>query len=324
MDGIRGLSWHGLGQAIGRAMLARHSLPGGLGWLALAVILPTALRYALDGGENGVPFVTYFPAIVLAGLFLGWRYGALAAILSAAAARLAFMQDAPRLGETPQGWAIVGMFALTCVMLLAIAEALRRVFAQAAGASARETLLNQELRHRLKNLLALVGSLATLSARHSDPQRAQQAFTERLIALSRAVDLLGTEGPAACGLPDLATEALRPFMSDYDIRLSGEQCAVDRDSCVPAVLALHELATNAIKYGALSVPEGWVELSWDEPVDARISALWREHGGPPVKAPKRKGMGSRILSMRSAAAAFALEYPADGVRCAMDLRCPSG
>ena len=323
MDGIRGLSWLRMGQAIGRAMLARHSLVGSLGWTAAAVVVPTALRWVIDGGANGVPFVTYFPAIVLAGVFLGWRYGALTAILSAATARVAFMQDAPRLGDTPEGWAIVGLFALTCAMLLAISEALRRVFAQAAGASERETLLNQELRHRLKNLLALVGSLSTLSARHTDPQRAQQAFTERLIALSRAVDLLGAEGPTACGLPDLAAEALRPFISDYDIRLLGEPCAVDRDSCVPAVLALHELATNAIKYGALSVREGWVELSWGEPADGNVAALWCEHGGPAVSPPARVGMGTRILSMRSAAASFAIEYPPEGARCAIKLRCPS-
>ncbi|MGX7952809.1 sensor histidine kinase [Tsuneonella sp. HG249] len=323
MGGSDGLSWQRIGQQIGRAMLARHSLAASLAWTAVAVIIPTAIRYGLDRGENGVPFVTFFPAIVLAGLFLGWRYGALTAILSAAVVRMVLMEAAPRLGESPEGLAIVGMFALTCVVLLGIVEALRRVFAQAAGATAREALLNQELRHRLKNLLALVGSLSTLSVRHSDPEKAHQAFTERLIALSRAVDLLGTEGPTAFGLPDLALEALRPFMSDYDIRLSGDTCAVDRDSCVPAVLALHELATNAIKYGALSIPEGWVEVSWGQPAQGSVTALWCERGGPPVKPPGRKGMGSRILSMRSAAASFAVEYPEDGVRCALKLRCPA-
>jgi two-component sensor histidine kinase len=323
MSGIRDLSWHRMGRALGRAMLEPRSFLGSIGWTALAVSTPTVLRWLLDGGANGVPFVTYFPAIVLAGLFLGWRYGALTAVLCAVAGWLAFMQDGPRLGESPEGWAIVGLFALTCGLLIGIAEALRRMFAQSAVAAERETLLNQELRHRLKNLLALVGALATLSARHSDPQRAQQAFTERLIALSRAVDLLGTEGPTACGLPDLAAEALRPFMSDYDIRLTGEPCAVDRDSCVPAVLALHELATNAIKYGALSVAEGWIELSWGAPKDGEVDALWCERGGPPVKLPKRKGMGSRILSMRSSAASFAIEFPAEGVRCAIQLRCPA-
>jgi two-component sensor histidine kinase len=316
-------SWHRAEQGIGRAMLARRTFANSLGWIAVAVTAPTAGRYLLDAGDNGVPFVTYFPAIVLAGLFLGWRYGALTAVLSAIAARLAFMHDAPRLGESVEGLAILGMFALTCVLLLAIVEALRRVFAQLALASERETLLNQELRHRLKNILALVGSLSTLSARHSDPEVAQKAFTERLIALSRAVDLLGSEGPTACGLPDLASEALRPFTRDYDIRLSGDVCPLDRDSCVPAVLALHELATNAIKYGALSVPEGWVELSWGEPAGNSITAQWRECGGPTVTPPQRKGMGSRILSMKSGAATFEIEYPPEGARCAITLRCPA-
>lgn len=318
------LSWQRVTRWLGPAMLVQHSLVASLGWTLAATIIPTALRLAIDQGSHGVPFATYYPAIVIAGLFLGWKFGALTAVLCAAAARLVFMQEAPRLGETTEGLIIVGFFALSCAMLLAIVEALRRLFAQSAGASEREALLNQELRHRLKNVLALVGSLATLTGRHSDPKRAQEAFTERLIALSRAVDLLGSEGPAACGLPELANEALRPFMVDYDLRLSGEPCIVDRDSAVPAVLAFHELATNAIKYGAWSVPEGWVELSWGEPADGVVVAHWREFGGPPVSAPQRKGMGTRILSMRSRAASFALEYPAEGVQCAIRLRCPGG
>lgn len=318
------VSWRRHGQRVGHGILARRPVAANLGWTIVAVTVPTAVRFTIDGGANGVPFVTYFPAIVLAGLFLGWRYGALAAVLSAAVARLLFMEQAPRLGESAEGLIIVGIFALTCATLLAITEALRRVFAQLADASARETLLNQELRHRLKNLLALVGSLSSLSARHSDPKLAQQVFTERLIALSRAVDLLGSQGTLACGLPDLANEALRPFTPDYDIRIEGPACMVDRDSCVPAVLALHELATNAIKYGALSVPDGWVELRWGTPAGGTVEVLWRECGGPPVTAPVRKGMGSRILAMRSEAASFTLEFPADGAKCTVRLRCPTG
>jgi two-component sensor histidine kinase len=310
-------------QRIGQAILARRSHGRRFAWTLAAVLIPTAFRYGLDSGANGLPFVTYFPSIVLAGLFLGWRYGALTAALCAVAARLAFMSDAPRLGESAEGLAIVGLFTLTCVMLLAITEALRQVFAQLSAATARETLLNQELRHRLKNVLALVNSLSALSSRHSEPGQGHQAFSERIIALSRAVDLLGTEGPAACALPDLAQEALRPFAPDYDIRLSGPNCEVARDSCVPAVLALHELATNAIKYGALFTPKGWVELAWGEPVGGAIDLTWCEHDGPPVAAPQRKGMGSRILSIRSDAASFEIDYPADGVQCRIRLRCAS-
>ena len=104
------------------------------------------------------------------------------------------------------------------------------------------------------------------------------------------------------------------------VRLAGTPREVDRESCVPAVLALHELATNAIKYGALSRPGGYVELRWGTPADGALTLEWEEKDGPPVAPPQRQGMGSRILSMHSPAASFAVEYPVAGVRCAMRLK----
>jgi two-component sensor histidine kinase len=201
-----------------------------------------------------------------------------------------------------------------------MAEWLRRVLAEVHIAAAREALLNDELRHRMRNLLAVVNSLSSLSHRHADPERAHAAFSERLAALGRATSLLGGEGRVSCALPALAEEALRPFLDDYDIRLTGSETEIDRDGCVPAVLALHELATNAIKYGALGSSGGWVGLEWGAAEGGFIVLHWREHDGPPVKAPKRRGMGSRILSMTSPAASFALDYVADGLRCEMKLR----
>jgi two-component sensor histidine kinase len=304
----------------GQAVLARHSLAGSLGWTVLAVAAPTLLRFVLDAGRHGTPFVTYYPAVVLSALFLGWRFALLTTILCAAMARLLFMQGVAPLGSTVEGVSIFGLFVLSCTVLISIGEWLRRVLTELDAASAREALLNQELRHRLKNLLAVVNSLSALSHRHSDPEQAQNAFAERLAALDRATSLLGAESALACALPELAEEALRPFLADYDIRLTGVPQQVDRDGCVPAVLALHELATNAIKYGALSAPGGWVELGWSGPADGQVTMHWREQGGPPVAKPQRRGMGSRILSMRSPAATFAIAYPADGVRCQLALK----
>jgi len=304
----------------GQAVLARHSLLGSLGWTALATAAPTALRFALDSGRHGGPFVTYYPAIVLVGLFFGWRYSVLTTILCAVTARLLFMGGFPALIAEPSGIAVFGLFVLSCGLLVAIAEWLRRVLAELNLASAREALLNEELRHRLKNLLAVVNSLSSLSHRHSDPEEAHKAFAERLSALDRATSLLAEEGAVSCTLPGLAEQALRPFLGDYDIRLSGMPQEVDRDSCVPAVLALHELATNGIKYGALSRSGGHVELRWGEPAEGAVTLQWEEKNGPAVTAPQRKGMGSRILSMHSPAASFTIEYPATGVRCAMKLK----
>lgn len=306
--------------AVRRAMLTPHGLPASIGWTAVAVIVPTAIRYILSTSANAVPFVTYYPAIMLAGLFLGWRYGVLTALLCAGVARLLFLQQGTQHAATHEVLAILGMFALSCTVLLGTAHALRQSLIQFTAAGEREELLNAELRHRLKNLLAVVGSLITLSRRHADPEHAHEALNERIIALSRAIDLLGTDGPLACALPDLAEEALRPFLTDYDIRLTGPKCAVDRNTCVPAVLALHELATNAIKYGALTTPGGWVELSWSGPAHDTVQLNWSEHGGPPVERPARRGMGSKILSMRSDVSRFALEFTPAGVTCSIALK----
>jgi two-component sensor histidine kinase len=304
----------------GQAVLARHTVAGSLGWSLVAVILPAILRLVLDAGRYGTPFVTFYPAVVLSALFLGWRYSVLTTVLCAAAARLLFMQKLPPLVSTPEGVAIVALFVLSCASLIAIGEWLRRVLVELGAASAREELLNQELRHRLKNLLAVVNSHSALSHRHSDPEKAQNAFAERLAALDRATSLLGGDNPVSCALPELAEEALRPFLSDYDIRLVGAPHEVDRDGCVPAVLALHELATNAIKYGALSAGGGWVELRWSDPADGLLTMHWQEQGGPPVAKPQRRGMGSRILSMQSPAASFDIAYSHDGVCCELVLK----
>ncbi|MBO0749642.1 MAG: hypothetical protein J2O44_04310 [Porphyrobacter sp.] len=303
-------------------MLVRPTLAGSLGWSLVAVAVPTLLGLVLDVERYGAPFVTYYPAIVLAGLFLGWRYGALTTILGAGLAKVLFMKGMPPFIASPQGVGIVGGFALSCAFLILIAEWLRRALVEIDAASAREALLNEELRHRLKNLLAVVNSLSALSHRHSDPEQAQSAFAERLAALDRATSLLGGDRDVACALPDLAQEALRPFLADYDIRFVGTSQEIDRDGCVPAVLALHELATNAIKYGALGKPDGYVELRWGDPVDGAVTLDWEEKDGPEVAPPQRRGMGSRILSMRSPAASFDVAYPRAGVRCKMKLKTP--
>jgi hypothetical protein len=163
-------------------MLAPHSLAGSLGWTAVAVAVPTLLRLAIDGGRSGIPFITYFPAIVLVALFLGWRCGVLAALASAAAARLLFMQGEPRLVETPEGVAIIGLFVLSCALLISIGETLRRTFAELQAGSSREELLNEELRHRMKDMIAV----APRRARPRDlPARERQHGILRLARSGR-------------------------------------------------------------------------------------------------------------------------------------------
>ena len=301
-----------------RALLAERSHPERLLWAALAVALPTFLRLAIDGGANGIPFVTYFPAIMLAAVFLDWRYASLTAIASAVVAKRVFI-GGPVLIEMDIAYLlIIGMFFLSCALLIVIGETLRRTLRRLDAAASTQEMLSDELRHRVRNVLTVVQSIAAMTRRnHSDDF--WEAFTGRLTALAGASDLIGTAEWETCRIPDLIEQAIKPFAANGNIRLDGPACRLPRQCCVPASLALHELCTNAIKHGALSVPEGRVDLTWTITDDDAMMLIWREGGGPRVTKPARKGMGTRLLVAQPGLAAVSLRFEPDGVECHMKI-----
>jgi PAS domain S-box-containing protein len=189
---------------------------------------------------------------------------------------------------------------------------------------ARQRLLIHELNHRVKNTLATVQSIAAQTRRTvADPNAAYDAFVERLVALSSAHDVLTAEQWRGADLARIAAEALRPFggpeSGRFDVR--GGPVWLPPQAAVAFAMALHELATNAVKYGALSVPDGRVTIAWD--VDSRsgqpiLELAWAERGGPPVTPPERQGFGSRLLQRGLAAeleGEVRLGYPPEGVVC---------
>lgn len=166
---------------------------------------------------------------------------------------------------------------------------------------ARE-LLVRELNHRVKNTLATVQSIASVTLRQTDrdPRRLTAELTARLRALARAHDLLTAHAWEATELSEVARAALAPWLDGMPARLSlgGPPGTLLRPGQAQAlVLALHELATNAVKYGALSGPEGRVSLLWQSQADGRTVIEWRESGGPAVVEPPResRGFGTRLL-----------------------------
>ena len=193
-------------------------------------------------------------------------------------------------------------------------------------AVAREHLLAREMHHRIKNLFSLVAGLVFIADRETGGDGSSALalnLHEKLRALSRASDVafVGAESLPA-GQPVDLGNLVRALLAPY-----GERCEiVEQAATVPPsvvttlALVFHEYATNSIKYGALGAPGGWVELRWGEPSDGLLTMHWREQGGPPVATPQRRGMGSRILSMRSPAATFAVAYPPDGVCCELELK----
>lgn len=198
----------------------------------------------------------------------------------------------------------------------------------------RELLL-KELDHRIKNLLATVGAIGAQTLRGSvSLEQARANLDGRLQVLARAHELLTTHQWQDMDIREVVQMALLPHQSQADHPL-GAQIAVEGPSCLltpkrglALTLALHELATNAIKYGALSVAGGQVSVSWRIlHKEGALEFVWREQGGPPVTAPSRRGFGTRIIE-RVLAADFAgrarLDYRPDGLCCTLDcpLVCP--
>ena len=149
--------------------------------------------------------------------------------------------------------------------------------------------------HRAKNLLAVVQSVLRLTPRER-PEEFAKAVERRVAALARAHTLLAERGWAAADLGAVAARELAGLPPGV-VGLEGPPAALVASAVQPVAMALHELATNAAKHGALSVPEGRVSLRWRlDPGTETLRITWAESGGPPVAAPpKRRGFGSRMI-----------------------------
>jgi PAS domain S-box-containing protein len=159
-------------------------------------------------------------------------------------------------------------------------------------------LLINELNHRVKNTLATVQSMAVQTLRGEvDLDVAYEKFEARLLGLSEVHDILTRERWHGAALQEVAERAMRPFFSgDADrVRFQGPEVRLQPAPALTLALVFHELSTNAVKYGALSVDGGRVDLTWSEESDDRLKLLWVESGGPPVATPTRKGFGTRLI-----------------------------
>lgn len=186
----------------------------------------------------------------------------------------------------------------------------------------QQLLLVNELNHRVKNTLATVQSIVAQTVRGSGaPSEVRESVEGRLMALSRAHDVLTQENWEGADLRDIAARAIAPFAGTAPrFRISGPHVRLTPRLALALSMALHELATNAAKYGSLSSESGTVRLSWTL-VGGASPALrldWVEFGGPEVAQPDRFGFGSRLLQKGLAqdlGGEVRLEFARDGVRC---------
>ena len=160
----------------------------------------------------------------------------------------------------------------------------------------RQSLLMAELDHRVKNILSNVSAVARLSSHRAQSVAAfVDSLDGRIQAISRAHGLLRRGAWAGASLTELASDALAPFQSSGNIRIDGPPVSIVPEVAQSMALILHELATNAVKHGALSTPSGRVKLSWSRPSTGQLRFVWQESGGPRTAPPATKGFGLTVL-----------------------------
>jgi two-component system CheB/CheR fusion protein len=207
------------------------------------------------------------------------------------------------------------------------ASKIARDITERKQAEQRQQLLVGEVKHRIKNLLATVQAIARQTLKGTSAEE-REAFIARLMALANAQDLLTLERWNRAAVREVVDRALRPFEAKHNARFltkGPEDVWVDAQRASLLTMALHELATNAIKYGALSNGYGVVSLGWEvtgEEDAQSVRLTWQELGGPLVVPPERKGFGSFLIERAlqgSGGGGARLDFNPNGLICSLEV-----
>ena len=196
---------------------------------------------------------------------------------------------------------------------------------QRMAAEQQQRILQRELSHRMKNTLAMVQAIVAQSMRHATSlESAVTAVGARITALAAAQDSLTQYNWEKASIRDVVAAAILPHADgDHRINATGPDLDLTAQQGLGLSLAIHELGTNATKYGALSAEDGHVEITWDVEEDGRFVFNWSEHDGPVVEEPSRRGFGSRLIE-RIVGSYFsgrgAISYQPDGLRFRLEGR----
>jgi PAS domain S-box-containing protein len=189
-------------------------------------------------------------------------------------------------------------------------------------AEARQELLTNEVNHRANNLLSVVQSIVRLT-RSGDVDSLRDAINGRIQALARAHSLLAKSRWLGADLQHLVSEELAPYMGDEARAwVSGTMLPLRPAAAQSVALIIHELVTNAVKYGALSNAEGRVHIDWRRSKDD-ITIRWREDGGPPAQAPTTRGVGSTVIERAAAQLDGAVIYHWPSTGLVFEFRTPT-
>lgn len=265
----------------------------------------------------GFPYLTFFPAVILTAFLAGLLPGAVCALACGIAAWYWFI---PPFGSFSLNTSVlvalafyvcvVGVDILLIRVMHRAVDGMReeqarsrdlvreqqRLLGEQKDRERQQRILQRELSHRMKNTLAMVQAVVSQSLRNNpDPKLAAGLASARIQALARAQDALTATDWSAADVETL----IRTAVSAHDdgtgrFRIDGPSLSLEAQRSLGLALAIHELATNATKYGALLTEAGIVTILWDSPDDNRFRFTWIESGGPEVAEPLRRGFGSRL------------------------------
>jgi two-component sensor histidine kinase len=325
-----------LGQAAGQAgqtpgeivqRLLQHGLrPNSRQAYAFAVgcvALATLARLGIGalGVRDLAPFSTYYPAALIAVLVGGVRAGALAILLGGALAYWAFLPPYFHAARLDLRHALnMALYLFSSGLIVWASGRYRLALSRLTLEDARHITLARELEHRSRNMLAIAYSVVNQSLRGDTLQA--RTINARLRASLASRDIIRQPAHQTTSLRETLVDALEPFSLTQFV-LEGEDGPVSGSVQSLLALAVHELATNALKYGALSTPEGRIAVRWS--MDAgRVVFRWDETGGPPVTPPRKRGYGSIFLGrlIEAAGGALDLTFRPGGLAAEISLPIP--
>jgi two-component sensor histidine kinase len=264
--------------------------------VALAAVL-TAVAFAARIflgfiGPGILIFAVCYPLLLIATLVAGARAGALTLVLTILLFWYAFVPERYSyiLSATVDG-VNVALYLVAGLAIIAIGEAYRRTYAKLQVERARTKLLIREMQHRKKNAVAVMSSIVAQSLKH-DPDSAKK-ITGRLVALQIGEDILWSDDQARVALRDILVRQLESYDASR-LTIDGPDAFISGELARTLCLVVNELATNAVKYGALSDDSGRVAVTWGDSPDPTY-LHWSETGGPPATKPEKAGFGTFLM-----------------------------
>lgn len=304
-------------ERIRRAILARRSQALQAALMAAGLAAALALRLFLASETNLVPFATFLPVLLLSAVFLDAVWAVLAAVLALVLVNNVLVNHTwSAAGTVPVKLLLV--YLVTITIIVGTGQLLRLILRENEAHLAQTEAFNAELQHRTKNMLQMIRALVARGVHAADPQAYYENLGGRIDALAEANALLRYGASESCDMGELVKTALAPFDRRRFV-IDGLPVPVSREATTPLVMALHELCTNATKYGALSVDGGLVTLSWQAERGGPVRLSWVESGGPPVEPPQRRGLGSRLLTAQAGVRDVQLDWRPAGLRCYIEL-----